>query len=301
MSTPQIVTRAGWGARAPRGSVATTTWARRTGVAIHHSAGPTTQTVRSIQDHQMDRNGWQDIGYNWLVTQDGRIWEGRAGGWLAIGAHAANQNTAWIGICWIGTSGSTAPSAAALASIRWLVDEARRLAGRRLEVRGHGQVPGQATECPGSRLRAWISDGMPAATPPAGREDDMGPRDVWWLRLDPEATVTRAYPGVRPDGYLARTWLQYSYRWARTAADRAGELLAGQAAILARLDGADDGATRQAIREELAAHRAELLAELGDGLAEQIAAELRDVPAGQVEAAVGRALGRLRLVAEPGS
>src|SRR5690606_8439726 len=178
MTTPTIVTRAGWGARAPRGSVATTTWARRTGVAIHHSAGPTTQTVRSIQDHQMDHNGWQDIGYNWLVTQDGRVWEGRAGGWLAVGAHAANQNTAWIGICWIGNSGSTAPSAAALAAIRWLVDEARRLAGRRLEVRGHGQVPGQATECPGARLRAWISDGMPTtggggSAPPATGGDPL--------------------------------------------------------------------------------------------------------------------------------
>ena len=123
---------------------------------------------------------------------------------------------------------------------------------------------------------------------------------AWRSRRSPEATVARAFPGVRDDGYLRDTWLQYAYMWARRAADRAAAVLAGQAAILARLDGADDGATRQAIREELAAHRAELLAELGEGLPEQIAAELREVPAEQVEAAVDRALGRLRLVADPG-
>jgi len=190
MTTPTIVTRAQWGARAPRGSVATTTWARRTGVAIHHSAGPTTQTVRSIQDHQMDRNGWQDIGYNWLVDQQGRVYEGRSGGWLAIGAHAANQNTAWIGVCWIGDSRTVQPSPAALAAIRWLVDEARRLAGRRLEVRGHGQVPGQATECPGPNLLKWISGGMPTggggSAPPATGGDPL----IGLKRGDRGAAVT---------------------------------------------------------------------------------------------------------------
>jgi hypothetical protein len=165
---PTIVTRAQWGARAPKSSIAKTTWPQRTGFAIHHTAGPTSQTVRQIQNHQMDNNGWSDIGYNWLVDQAGKVYEGRSGGWLAIGAHAANQNTAWVGVCWIGTSGNTAPSDAALASIRWLYHEANRLAGRTLTVRGHGQVPGQSTECPGSRLRAWITDGMPTE-----QEDDM--------------------------------------------------------------------------------------------------------------------------------
>jgi hypothetical protein len=166
---PTIVTRAGWGARAPKSSIPKTTWSRRTGFAVHHTAGPTTQTVREIQNFQMDGNGWSDIGYNWLVDQDGKVYEGRSGGWLAIGAHAGGQNTAWVGVCWIGTSGINEPSAAALASIRWLYDEANRLAGRRLNARGHGQVPGQSTECPGSRLRAWIAAGMPTKQ----KEDDV--------------------------------------------------------------------------------------------------------------------------------
>lgn len=188
---PTTVSRAQWGARAPRGTVATTTWSRRVGVAVHHSAGAASSSasaIRAIQNGDMDSDGFQDVGYNWMVTQDGRLWEGRAGGWLAIGAHAGGQNTAWVGVCWLGHSGNTAPSPAALATIRWVVDEARRRAGRQLEVRGHGQVPGQATECPGSRLRAWIAAGLPI------EEDDVSARDVWGfdIRSESGATMTAA-------------------------------------------------------------------------------------------------------------
>src|SRR5690554_1473056 len=96
-------------------------------------------------------------------------------------------------------------------------------------------------------------------------EDDMpSEREIWNHRIPPEASVARSYPGIRDDGYRAGTWVQYGYRWARRAAERAAELLAGQAAILARLDGGDDGAIRQAIREELAAHRELLVDELTD-------------------------------------
>lgn len=158
---PTVVSRASWGARAPKSPPSLTTWSNRVGVAVHHSAGNVNTTPRQIQDGDMDQDGFSDIGYNFLVNQDGTAYEGRSGGWLAIGAHAGGQNTGWIGICWIGNSGNVAPTQAALATIKGLYQEANRLAGRTLQVRGHGQVPGQATECPGSRLRSWIANGLP--------------------------------------------------------------------------------------------------------------------------------------------
>lgn len=67
-------------------------------------------------------------------------------------------------------------------------------------------------------------------------------------------------------------------------------------AILAAVAGQDVTA---AVRAELDRHRAELVDELGQDLAEAVAAELADtigdLPAEQVEAAVGRALARTRL------
>lgn len=81
-------------------------------VVIHHSAGSNTnsdftQVVRDIYTYHTQVNGWSDIGYNYLVAQDGTIYGGRdPGNSIAqdnvMGAHfcAANRNT--MGICLLG-------------------------------------------------------------------------------------------------------------------------------------------------------------------------------------------------------
>lgn len=122
--------------------------------------------------------------------------------------------------------------------------------------------------------------------------DRVSAKELWGHRIPPEASVARSYPGIRDDGYRASTWVQYGYRWARRAAERAAELLAGQAAILARLDGGDDGAIRRAIREELAAHREMLVDELTDIV------EQDSDPAAVVEA-VKELLSRVRVSVAP--
>lgn len=43
----------------------------------------------------MDVNGWSDIGYNFVVGEDGLVYEGR--GWSTVGAHAPNFNSNSIG------------------------------------------------------------------------------------------------------------------------------------------------------------------------------------------------------------
>jgi N-acetylmuramoyl-L-alanine amidase len=48
----------------------------------------------------MDTNGWLDIGYNFVVGEDGNVYEGR--GWTRVGAHAVNWNSRSIGIAVIG-------------------------------------------------------------------------------------------------------------------------------------------------------------------------------------------------------
>lgn len=53
----------------------------------------------------MDHNGWDDIGYNFLVGDDGNIYEGR--GWGIKGAHSPKYNANSLGICFIGNFTST--------------------------------------------------------------------------------------------------------------------------------------------------------------------------------------------------
>lgn len=176
-----IIGRAQWGAR-PAKNRTSVPWTQRRSFVVHYSAGPSTQTVKQIQNYHMDGNGWSDVGYNFLVDVSGRIYEGR--GWTIVGAHAPNHNTSGIGVCMIGRDGDSTP--AAKKAIRWLYDEANRRAGRTLQRLGHRDV--YSTSCPGNELHAWVKAGMPVekGSTLSAKEvwsypirTDDGPGDVW--------------------------------------------------------------------------------------------------------------------------
>jgi hypothetical protein len=162
-----IVTREQWGARATR---CTSTDSRKYRFAIHHtvtgSSDPARQ-MRGIQRFHMDTRGWCDVGYHFLIGQDGRVYEGRPV--HLLGAHAGGQNTGNVGISFIGCFnssgcgglGPTRPNDASIRIAGRLVGTLRRLYGATVDsahVKGHGQWPGQSTSCPGSNLRVRIPD-----------------------------------------------------------------------------------------------------------------------------------------------
>lgn len=179
-----IVTRAEWGARAPtKGGFPLTSWSARTGFVVHYSAANKFQTVRAIQNYQMDTRGWRDIGYNFLVDYRGIAYEGCRGTWLAIGAHVANHNTANLGVCAIGTDADI--TVAQMDTIRRLYDEACDRANKTLSRRIHRGISGASTECPGDRLARWVGLGMPLSTPPPNPVPE--PRrvlDMFFLKVD---------------------------------------------------------------------------------------------------------------------
>lgn len=63
----------------------------------------------------MNRIGWPDIGYNWLVGEDGRAYEGR--GWDKIGAHTYGYNDVAVAVSVIGDFTSRVPNAAAQSAL----------------------------------------------------------------------------------------------------------------------------------------------------------------------------------------
>ncbi len=165
LSTPiggiRIYSRADWGGRAPRCGSGTHTPNRAT---IHHTVTPTNDSVspqarlRQIQSFHMFTNGWCDIGYNYLVSRDGRVWRGR--GARTVGAHVTNANTGNVGISFIGTHTSTPPTArqecSAAKLLRRLHEDYRGIELRRTDVKGHRQFGG--TSCPGTALYNRIDD-----------------------------------------------------------------------------------------------------------------------------------------------
>ena len=133
--TPTIITRAQWHAneairRAPP------RYADGVHLAIvHHTAGSNSYTasqsagiVRAIEIYHVQGNGWNDIGYNFLVDKYGQIFEGRYGGMTraVIGAHAMGFNAGSAGVAVIGSySAATvtpAAKAALVSLLAWRLD-----------------------------------------------------------------------------------------------------------------------------------------------------------------------------------
>lgn len=106
---PPIRARTEWGAQPMRGRPR---YAQEAEFAVlHHTvttnrypADHTFAIARAIQYHHQQVNGWDDIGYNFLVDRYGRILQGRHGGVRrpVIGAHAGGFNTGAIGVGVIG-------------------------------------------------------------------------------------------------------------------------------------------------------------------------------------------------------
>jgi hypothetical protein len=128
--SPKIILRKSWGAN-ERIRRDNPDYAPALGDAIvHHTAGASARTpaqsaalVRGIQVYHVLGNGWDDIGYNFLVDRFGQVFEGRWGGVErnVIGAHAQGFNTGSVGIALIGTYGGSRPSAAARSALSRLI------------------------------------------------------------------------------------------------------------------------------------------------------------------------------------
>jgi len=139
--------------------------------------------VLGICRYHRNTNGWNDVGYNFLVDRFGTIYEGRAGGIGAavVGAQAEGFNSYSTGIANIGTFSSVPQSQEALEAmarlIRWKLPlhgyptsgtAVMTSAGGGTNRHGSGtsvRVPRvlghrdtNATECPGTALYAQLED-----------------------------------------------------------------------------------------------------------------------------------------------
>jgi len=108
--TPDICDRDCWCPTCPVDATPTST--TPTHIVIHHSAFNNTSddfagVVASYYDYHVNSNGWDDIGYNFLIDPNGVIYEGRGNG--VQGAHFSCMNTNTVGICVIGNYQTEAP------------------------------------------------------------------------------------------------------------------------------------------------------------------------------------------------
>jgi flagellar hook assembly protein FlgD len=129
-NAPPIIPRLSWGADESIRRAAPQVSSAIHFAVVHHTAGTNNYTaaqsaaiVRGIELYHVQGNGWNDIGYNFLVDKYGQVFEGRFGGVdkAIVGAHSLGFNTGSVGVAVLGDYGSAGISAAAKASLEQLL------------------------------------------------------------------------------------------------------------------------------------------------------------------------------------
>ena len=194
-SQPAIISRSEWGGDSvpPR---AAPEYGEVQAAFVHHTVNSNDYApeesagiVLGIARYHRDSNGWNDIGYNFLVDKYGQVFEGRAGGvdQAVIGAQAQGYNSVSTGIACLGTFSSLPQSEAGIEALAHLIGWKLSLHGVPTEgtvvvtsrggasnrypsgaqvtlERIPGHRDGDSTSCPGEALYAQLPDLRARAT-----------------------------------------------------------------------------------------------------------------------------------------
>lgn len=177
--------RSAWSARASR-CTSNTSFYR---ITIHHTVGPNNDSLspaarmRQMQNYHMDSLGWCDIGYHYVVSQDGALWEARPS--PRLGAHVGGANTGNIGISFMGNYMTVAATDSQLSAAAELMTGLSTQNGISLDrgtVKGHREY--SATVCPGDFLYAQLPDLIARANGGGGGGGGGAPPDSSTIIVD---------------------------------------------------------------------------------------------------------------------
>src|SRR3989338_469973 len=135
-------------------------------LVVHHTAIQVTgddrdseERMRALYEMHANGRGWGDIGYHYVVADDGSIFEGKAGGDYVTGGHVYCGNIGTVGIALMGNFDVEKPTQAQMRSLQWLLitlskryhidpDGTTRFHGKEVQtVLGHRNL--LSTDCPG--------------------------------------------------------------------------------------------------------------------------------------------------------
>lgn len=140
-------------------------------LAVHHTATTADlnnprQAIRNIQYYHAVKRDWGDIGYNYIIDQQGNIYEGREGGEKVIGGHSREINKVSVGISILGNYQNEDVPEAAMESLTKLL---KSLSDQyNLDVNGYdiyesksypvlgGHSDYSATSCPGIYGKSFL-------------------------------------------------------------------------------------------------------------------------------------------------
>lgn len=210
----KIVSRKSWGATPWQSGVNRVSISEKDCFLVHYHGGEPHDSRGVAVPRGVERihlaNGWSGVGYNFMVDQDGTVYEGR--GWTGVGAQCPGYNRRGIGV-YVAIGGDQRPTDEALRSVRALYDEHARRRGSAPRKMGHKD--GYATSCPGPHLYAWVQSGMkspgvgsPGTSAPSPSQPKPKPSKSDDLKIDGKpgpATVRKwqAVMGTTVDGKVS--------------------------------------------------------------------------------------------------
>ena len=128
-------------------------------IILHCTA---TQEGREVHVADVDRwhkqQGWDGIGYHYLITLDGKIEKGRPE-WKS-GAHCKGHNSISIGIAYVGGVDyqGKPKDTRTEAQKRALVQLLREVRGRYPKATIHGHNEFAAKACPSFNVQKWLTE-----------------------------------------------------------------------------------------------------------------------------------------------
>ena len=130
-------------------------------IAVHCSATRPSMDVGVVDIRKWHRaQGWEDIGYHWVIRRNGKLEKGRAEN--LVGSHVKGFNAVSIGVCLVGgvaqddfTKAENNFTPAQFATLRELL---ANLKGRfpQAVIQGHRDFPKVAKDCPSFDVRKWL-------------------------------------------------------------------------------------------------------------------------------------------------
>lgn len=117
-------------------------------IVVHHTAG-SNDTPQGIETFHMSK--WSDIGYHFIITKDGKIYQGRYGGPGVQGAHAGGANSGTIGVVLVGNYETESVGNSSKASLQKLVTALKsKYSVNKISI--HRDMGTTNTVCPGKNL-----------------------------------------------------------------------------------------------------------------------------------------------------
>jgi N-acetylmuramoyl-L-alanine amidase len=132
-------------------------------IAVHCSATRPSMDIGVNDLRKWHKSqGWEDVGYHWIIRRNGALEEGRAE--EMIGSHVKGYNAVSVGVCLVGgveqeewTQAENNFTEAQFATLRRILVELKTRYPE-AKIQGHRDFPNVRKACPSFDVAAWLKE-----------------------------------------------------------------------------------------------------------------------------------------------